>query len=163
MANYFELNLDTTGPNIEVYSPGYAVKSGLTEMEIKANERLSKDHDFYFIDSDGKKHNVIFKYNGDSFIGEVDFSNFADGISIFYGQVKDEVFNLSPVVTHSILVHKGEGAAVQVMDMDRFMIIESHDRSNQIEGSARNIKTNAYSKRIETMKSIRHVEVETYE
>lgn len=163
MANYFELDLDTTGPEIEVYGPGYAMGSGLTDIEIRANERLSTDQEFYFIDSNGKRHNVIFKYNGDSFIGEVDFSTFSDGISIFYAQVKDEVFNYSPVITHSILLHKENGASVQVQDSARFMIIDNQVRPVKMDDSERDIVTESYSRKVDIKESIRNIGVEIHE
>lgn len=163
MANFFELDLDTTGPELSVYGPGYAMKSGLTDIEVRANEKLSNNAEFYFIDSNGKRHDVIFKYNGDSFMGEVDFSLFPDGISIFYGQVKDEVFNLSPVVTHSLLIHKGSGASVQVRDMNRFMIIDDHVRFIKMDDHERNVISEDYSRNLESKDSIRNIEVEIYE
>lgn len=161
MANFFELDLDTTGPELSVYGPGYVMKSG--DIEVRANEKLSNNAEFYFIDSEGKRHDVIFKYNGDSFMGEVDFSLFPAGISIFYGQVKDEVYNLSPVVTHSLLVHGGSGASVQVLDMKRFMIIDDQDRSIKMDDHERDIIAERHTRKVESKGSSRNIEVEIYE
>lgn len=130
MGNSFELYLDTTGPIIEVIAPNYAMKNSMVDYEVKANERLAIDQDFYFIDSSGQRHDMIFEYNGDSFLGWVDFSRFKDGIAVFYAQVKDEVMNSSAEVKHSILVHAGIGVDVEILDIGRDM--EQKDSSLEI-------------------------------
>lgn len=102
MSGSFLLELDTTGPKIEVTAPSYTTATAKTDIWIYADEELSPYQDFYFIDSKGEKHPVVFEFLGDRFHGAVRFDNLPIGITTFYAQVRDESLNLSPVETVSI-------------------------------------------------------------
>lgn len=163
MANSFNLFLDTTGPEIMVFAPGYTVKNSLADFEIKANERLAVDQDFYFLDSEGNRQDVIFQYNGDSFLGWVDFGLFPEGIAVFYAQVMDEVGNPSPVVTHTILIHQGAAAEVQIMDSDRWMETGKIARKTAMVASSRPLDRLDSDRGREITATIREMEAVTDE
>lgn len=150
MVNSFELILDTTGPNVTINAPKYSVLSSIANFEIIGSENLSPDQDFYFMDAAGERHDVIFSHDGNSFSGQVSFSSFSEGIAIFYGQVKDDVFNLSPVFTHSIKVENGSDVDVELKDLKREIIIRDYTRE---------IKSRGVIRFIESDKSIRELEI----
>ena len=158
MANSFNLFLDTTGPEIMVFAPGYTVKNSLADFEIKANERLAVDQEFYFLDSEGKRQDVIFQYNGDSFLGWVDFGLFPEGIAVFYAQVMDEVGNPSPVVTHTLLIHQGAGIDVQLLDSDRKKETSSKGRETDLAASSRLLDRFEGDRKQELTATIRTIE-----
>jgi hypothetical protein len=110
--NQFILTLDTTGPDVEVYMPTYATPEVDNEIIVQGSELLSPQQDFYFIDADGARHDFIFEYDGDQFIGLVRFNQFALGMATFYAQVRDEVSNPSALVTQSLNIMQGAFMAV---------------------------------------------------
>ena len=158
MANNFNLILDTTGPEIMVFAPDYTVKSTLADYEIKANERLAVNQEFYFLDGEGKRHDVIFQYNGDSFLGWVDFGQFPEGIAVFYAQVFDELGNPSPVVTHTILIHQRAGIDVQLLDSDRRKETSSKGRETDLVASSRLLDRVESDRKQESTATIRTLE-----
>lgn len=103
MNSSFMLELDTSGPEIEVYSPKYTLNGIKTEIRIISNEKLSpSDNEIYIIDFLGNKHNFIFSLENDNeLIGEI-YLNIPVGSAKLYIQVKDEVLNLSPLITKGI-------------------------------------------------------------
>lgn len=107
MAGSFVLKLDTTGPDIEVYMPSYTTAGPYSEIVVEASEQLAEWQDFYFIDSAGDRHNVIFAYDGDRYVGSVRFNQMSLGVATLYAQVRDEVHNLSPLRTKTINVIGG--------------------------------------------------------
>lgn len=170
MANSFELILDTTGPNVIINAPKYTVLSSITNFEIIGSEILSPDQDFYFMDASGERHDVIFTHEGDSFSGQVSFSGFSEGIATFYGQVKDDVFNLSPVFTHSIKVENGSDVDVELKDQKREIIIRDYTREINSRGvlrfidsdkSIRDLETTERKREIDTKESTRKMGVES--
>ena len=163
MANSFNLFLDTTGPEIMVFAPDYTVKNSLADFEVRANERLAVDQEFYFLDSEGKRHDVIFQYNGDSFLGWVDFGQFPEGIAVFYAQVMDEVGNPSPVVTHTVLIHQGAAAEVQIMDSDRWTETDKMARETSMAASSRPLDRFESDRGRELTATIREMEAVTDE
>ena len=117
MAGSFFLMLDTTGPEIEVYMPSYATPHVDSEIIVQGNEKLAPWQDFYFIDAAGTRHDFIFAHNGDRFIGIVRFNQFAVGVATLYAQVKDEVNNLSALVTKSLSIIQGGELMVVCADV----------------------------------------------
>lgn len=105
--NQFNLILDTTGPDIEVYMPNYATPDVDNEIIVQGSELLAPQQDFYFLDAVGTRHDFIFEYAGDHFIGLVRFNQFALGVATFYAQVRDEVLNPSALVTQSLNIMQG--------------------------------------------------------
>lgn len=160
MGSSFELYLDTTGPIVSVLAPDYTMKNSLTDFEVRANERLAIDQGFYFVDSQGEQHEVIFEYNGDSFLGWVDFSQFAEGIAILHVQVKDEVFNLSSEIRHSILIHSGIGVDVELEDMTRYSLLNDSDRVMSSSDNGRKFYEIRFDRVLDAEEEIRSMGVE---
>lgn len=127
--SHFLLTLDTTGPDIEIYMPTYATPNVDNEIIVQANERLSTWQEFYFIDGVGTRHDFIFEYNGNRFIGLVRFNQFAVGVAKLYAQVRDEVYNPSALVTQSLNIIGGGAymsisAAIKTREFDMDMHIK---------------------------------------
>lgn len=105
MEGYFTLTLDTTGPNITVYSPQYSDRTHTNEIRFISNETLMDYQDIYIIDSQGTRHDEVFSFNGiDEYIGNVVFTDYPMGIASIYGQFKDDVGNLSNIAISQINV-----------------------------------------------------------
>ncbi|MDW7673790.1 MAG: hypothetical protein SCK28_04550 [Bacillota bacterium] len=100
--NFFILELDTTPPNISIIAPNYTVPNVETEIIIEGNEVLSQFQDIYIIDAKGTRHDVIFNYSNDKFIGRLIFNDFSIGIATVHARLKDEVLNLSDRVSKTI-------------------------------------------------------------
>jgi len=105
--SHFMLTLDTTGPDIEVYMPTYATPDVDNEIIVQGSELLAPQQDFYFVDALGERHDLIFEYKGDHFVGLVRFNQFALGVATFYAQVRDEVFNPSALAAQAINIQGG--------------------------------------------------------
>lgn len=142
MAGSFLLELDTTGPEIEITSPNYTTPSAKTDIYIYANEELSPDQDFYFIDAEGNRHDVVFDHLGDHFHGVMYFTDFPTGIVNFYAQVKDTTLNLSPVETASINIAEQQFFSVSVKHFNRGAQVNHRTRS--AETGARSRKVGVY-------------------
>jgi chemotaxis protein CheY-P-specific phosphatase CheC len=119
MANFFKLELDTTPPKVIITAPSYTVPHIDTEIIVSSNEPLDKYQEFFIVDSAGIKHNVIFDYLGDSFRGIVDFGNYALGIATIYARVKDEVHNLSELVTATINIRQPAAVFITIAELTR--------------------------------------------
>lgn len=160
MASSFEIFLDTTGPEISIYAPNYTMKNSMTDFEVKGSKRLAADHEFYFLDSTGGRHDVIFQYSGDSFLGWVDFSQFPEGVAVFYAQVLDTVFNPSPVISHSILIHGGAGVDVEIEDEGRDMDSGSAVRFVSVENRTRGVYEIKFDRVINSDELVRSIGVD---
>jgi hypothetical protein len=96
MEGYFILEFDTTGPHIDVYAPKYTDRVANNTINIISNEKLSDYQDIYIVDSQGKRHDLIFSFDGDkTFSGNVTFNGYPMGVTTIYAQLKDEVGNVS--------------------------------------------------------------------
>ncbi|OUS70311.1 hypothetical protein B1748_29185 [Paenibacillus sp. MY03] len=131
MAGSFLLTLDTTGPEIAVYMPSYSTTSVDNEVIVQSSEQLAPWQDFYFVDAAGDRHNFIFAYDGDRFVGLVRFNQFALGVAVLYAQVKDEVDNPSPIVTQPINIMAG--AYMTVCGSMSVRSIATFDRKREVE------------------------------
>lgn len=107
MAGSFVLELDTTGPAVDIYMPSYSTPESLDEIVVQATEPIAEWQEFYFVDAEGHRQDVIFSHDGDRYVGNVRFNQFPLGIATFYAQVRDEVLNPSPVRTKAINVIQG--------------------------------------------------------
>lgn len=143
MAGSFALILDTTGPDIEVYMPSYSTTVVDNEIIVQGSEPLAPWQDFYFIDAAGDRHDFIFAYDGDRFVGLVRFNQFALGVAVLYAQAKDEVDNPSPLVTKPINIMSGA-----YMTVDGTM-------------SVRAFATSGRQRVIDTGRTARQIEVRT--
>lgn len=102
---YFFLTLDTTPPQINIYAPTYTNRLTTDEIRVEASEPLEEFQNFYIIDCEGKKHNLIFTQESDTvYTGQLTFSGYPYGIATIFAQVKDTVDNPSRLATANINV-----------------------------------------------------------
>ena len=121
MSSYLQVVLDTTSPTINIYAPNETTTETLTLYRVESNEKLTNLQNFYFIDSQGVRHNVFFQYFGNYFEGNVNFSFFSNGLATFYAEVYDEVLNKSSFVNHTtnvIETRTEEEIAEDIRDTD---------------------------------------------
>lgn len=107
MASYFNLTLDTIGPQITLAVNTFTVQGIETDITILSNEPLSNAwQSVYIVDSQGKKYNMILSISADgtSYSGMTNFYECAAGIATVYAQLQDEVGNLSNIAAASINV-----------------------------------------------------------
>lgn len=100
MSSYVILKLDTEPPKIKIHAPRYTTNDVTNIITIEADEELSEYQDIYAIDSDGKRHEYIFRkeaYN--KLVGEIQFSDYPVGMVGLYARLKDDVGNLSDLAS----------------------------------------------------------------
>lgn len=148
--NYFSLALDTTGSEIDVYMPTYATPNVDNEIIVQGSELLAPWQDFYFIDAADARHDFIFAYEGDHFVGLVRFNQFAIGVATLYAQAKDEVYNPSPLLTKSLNIISG-GAYMSVCSMlhKRELVTDTYNRHINVCLAQQAIKTQLFYRSIE--------------
>lgn len=106
--NYVNIELDTTGPELEIFAPAYTTRSAMTPVIIQSNEPVSSFQDVYILDSGGNRHAFTFAHKGNTLEGELYLSGFTIGSATLFVQLKDEVDNLSKVYSHSFKVMQSE-------------------------------------------------------
>lgn len=148
--NYFTVDLDTTGPDITISAPAYTGRDTQNTIIVQANEQLSTDQDFYFIDSLGKRYDVIFTHEGDRFIGTLTFSEIASGIAVFYAQVWDEVGNPSAVKQAAIHVLSGPNVKAVITVTERPASLEIGERMTGLQVTDRTTDLQLVSRRTPT-------------
>lgn len=101
--NYFILELDLEGPNVNCYAPIYSDRQSNNEIVFTSSEALSDFQEVYIMDSQGGRHDLIFSLTGENeYIGNVVFNEYPMGIATVYGQFKDDVGNPSNLASRSI-------------------------------------------------------------
>lgn len=106
MANYFNLILDTMGPNITIYAPAYTVSEEVTEIFVQGSEQLGSYQDIYLIGPYGQRIDLTFEHLGDRFRGTYNFSAIPLGIYTIYARVKDALDNPSPLASRTIYLRE---------------------------------------------------------
>jgi hypothetical protein len=110
---YFQLELDTTGPEISINVPSYVLSSADLDIVIQANEPLeSSFQEFYLIDSLGQRHDFILTYFDTYYKGKVSLSGISLGVAKLYARVQDTVLNFSPLVSKGINITKGARVSI---------------------------------------------------
>lgn len=132
--NHFLLTFDTIGPEIEIYMPTYATPNVDNEIIVQGSELLALWQDFYFTDAHGTRHDFIFAYNGDHFVGIVRFNQFALGVATLYAQVKDEVYNQSALILKSLNIING-GAYMSICHTIKIRGLATNIQVRQIDVS----------------------------
>ena len=161
MEGSFYLTLDTTGPDITVCMPAYATPDVDNEIIVQGSETLAPWQDFYFIDGAGTRHDFIFAYEGDRFVGLVRFNQFAYGVATLHAQVRDEVYNWSPLVTKSINVIKSAHMTICTGTAVRLIDTSWMTRAVAVGRVTRDVATAARAREIETGRMVRQIEVRT--
>jgi hypothetical protein len=121
MSSYITLELDTATPTVNIYAPNNTTKMTDTLYRIVANEKLANIQEFYFIDSEKKRHDITLNYLEESFEGKVSFDFFSKGMATLYVVVYDEALNKSAVYYHSINVYENRELYLEIELIKREM------------------------------------------
>lgn len=124
MASYVNLVLDTTAPNIQLILPPYTTRTATTHVRVLTDDQLGTYQNFYFIDSEGTRHDVDMELSADKseYNTDVVLWNLSIGIATFYAQVRDDVDNISQVVSKTIAVFKSDVLKVSIADVVAYRI-----------------------------------------
>ena len=97
MDAFFKIELDTTGPKIQVSTPKYTFLNIPLDISITSNEVLGEFQNISIIDRNNKVFNVILSKDASamSMSGTATLSDLAEGICTLRVQVEDDVHNLS--------------------------------------------------------------------
>lgn len=110
---YFQLELDTTGPEISINVPSYVLSSADLDIVIQANEPLEPSYqEFYLIDSLGQRHNFILTHFDTYYKGKLSMDGMSLGVATLYAKVQDTVLNFSPLVSKGINITKGARVSI---------------------------------------------------
>lgn len=158
MANFFQLELDTSPPVISITAPSYTVPHIDTEIIISSDEPLDNYQEFFIVDSAGTRHDVIFDYLGDSFRGVIDFWDYALGIATIYARVRDEMHNLSQIVMATIDIKKAAQVFITIKDIFKDiqitenimpLAISQNQREVQISETTREVMLDEMTRKVE--------------
>lgn len=155
----FLIELDTTGPKIEANGPAYSTRHSLVEILVVANEKLSRYQDFYLLDSKGARHDVIFDYQGDHFIGELQLNDFPIGMATFYATVKDDVLNFSNLATHTIKITDQSNVGVSVNSLSRRVVAADHSSKVRVNERSNSVAAMSNGRRIKINENKREIGV----
>lgn len=97
MASWFTLTLDITPPTAEIFLPSITSQESVETITVVGSEKLDPQHEFYAIDSAGMRHNFTFTLQEDkkTFVGNVFFNEFSEGLIRFFFIIYDDVLNRS--------------------------------------------------------------------
>lgn len=157
--SYFILELDTTGPIIEIYAPSYATPYDNVEVFIESSEQLMEYQDIYLVDGAGTKHKLTFQHQGNRMYGLVSFQYMKVGIATLYARLKDEVGNDSNTATGSIHVMHGEKITIDIKEQDRDTVCSSTIRDISVSTQDRDIIEENTVRYIDASEKIRGIEV----
>lgn len=104
MSSYFYLTLDTTPPNVNVNAPNNVMPGIVSEIYVNASEPIAEYQDIYIVDSAGDRYDLSFQYQPESnrYYGELNFHGYAIGLATIYARLRDNVDNLSSLVSKVI-------------------------------------------------------------
>jgi len=160
VSNYFTLELDTTGPQIEIVTPTYTTPQTSTEIIVEGNEQLMLYQDeIYLVDSSGVKYNLTFDHQGDRFYGVVDFTSIAIGIAEIHARVKDDVGNYSNIAKHYINVLTSSNLTIYTNSMVRGVNLDKYTRGINVGEEVRKIGVGEGTRYITTNENVRGIEV----
>lgn len=118
MVSYFELELDTTPPTIEIFTPNSASHKYSTTVRIESNEELLEYQNIYAINSLGYRQELHFIYHYFYYEGEIIFENENEIVTVF-AQLKDTVGNISELVSKPVRVLDGQPLVIELSSNPR--------------------------------------------
>lgn len=163
MSNFFMLELDTTGPQIDIYMPTYTLSYIETEIRIQSNENLALYQDIYIIDSKNERRKYIFEHCGDYLLGKITFNEYPSGIVTIYARLKDDVYNFSNTAYKSFLIQNFPEFKLEISDCIFENIIDSHIKHVSIKDNIRKTWTHDKSKILKDMIHIREINLKEEE
>jgi hypothetical protein len=156
MASFFYINLDLESPKLEISAPNYTTQNIYNDIFIYSNEKLSDFQEIYIIDKNGARHDLIFAYDNNKFIGKVKFS-IPVGIATIYARLKDIVDNVSDLYSKTIEVKESNTFTLEIASKNkkislnrrnRNIDLKLQDRDMKLGLQDREIKTNLYDREI---------------
>ena len=161
MANFFMLELDTTGPSVSISAPYYTLPNTETEILINSSKNVAPDYqDIYIMDSLNVRHDVIFAQKGDSsFIGRLYFSDYHIGIAQIFAQIRDDVFNLSNLAIAAIDIRRGAKVDIEAKDSVRSLELSEETRQLITAEETRSINTIEILRDIDLQANTQTIEV----
>lgn len=130
MANYFQLELDTTPPIINAYLESEVAQTTSAHIFIETNESLLEYQDIYCIDSIGNRFALTFhKFNDTQLYGEIQVGDMALGITSLYIILKDVVGNTSEQLVKYFDIT--QQISIQLM-IDDFLFMRQEISSNNL-------------------------------
>lgn len=159
MSSSFALELDTTSPVIEIVSPQYTIPQIETDIFVRASEGLSAYQEFYIIDAQNRRHDLIFYHDGDQYHGIHNFNDIALGIAKIYARVKDDVGNISSLEMAPINVRMPAAVKVEVYELTRSIVETENTMNIQSSEISRQIHEYEVVRNISTGEKTRNVEV----
>lgn len=160
MSSFFELELDTTAPEVTVYSPNYTLPNIETEIIIESNETVDEWQDVYIMDSKGTRHDLIFLKSGENqYTGKIYFSDYPLGIARIYAQLRDEVFNLSNIAIETIEIKPRARIFIISEEQARNIDLSEAIRNIDVEKYVRDLIVIDKTRVIEELENTRNIEV----
>lgn len=104
MGSYFNLVLDTTPPNVDIYCPIYTQKNVEANITIIANKELSEYREIYCIDSAGNRYDYTFLHLGDTYICKFTPYGYSSGVATIYAILQDIVLNTTSLLSKSFVI-----------------------------------------------------------
>lgn len=126
MASFFELILDTNSPKLEIIAPQYTSPDINTEIIIESSEPLLNYQDIYIIDNLGIRHDIILNFNVTELTGKVRLNDFPLGIATIYCRLKDEVGNLSELVSKTINITEGNVLKIYLEEQFNNIVLQEN-------------------------------------
>lgn len=103
MSSIVYIELDTKSPNLEIYAPSYTTTDLDNTIILESDESLSDFQEIYLIDSEGARYDYTFNKEKDNMlVGKINFTTFPIGVATLYARVKDDVENVSELISKSI-------------------------------------------------------------
>lgn len=155
MSNYFYLELDTTAPPLEIIAPSYTVRGITTEILIESNEPLMDWQDIKIIDGAGVEHKVIFKFDGDKFIGQLNFVGMNIGICTIQVVLRDEVGNTTDTAVKSINVLPKQNIVIEYREKIREKNIYEWEFTHIIAEKGRDVIISEYTNKLDAVERVR--------
>jgi len=103
MSSWFTIELDTTGPEINVYTQTWVTINNNLYVSVEYNEPL--DTGWYtaiLTDSNKQPHNIILRDVGGILVGSLQILSIPEGSAFLEVRVRDQVNNLSNLVKQRI-------------------------------------------------------------
>jgi len=150
--SWFQIELDTTPPKLELYFPSKTTMDSIETITINSNEPLLVNHEIMIEDSKGQKHFYTFSLENDkkSFVGIIPFNDFSKGIATIHVRLSDEVGNLSsiykgsfevlnPLLSNLRLTIEDEASDLKLKTSTRIIILNERINNMTIDQIKRNM------------------------
>jgi len=124
LASWFTITLDTSPPTAEIFLPNISSPESVETITVVGNENLDIRHEFYAIDSANVRHDFTFTLQEDkrTFIGQVPFNQFSEGMVKFFFIIYDDVLNRSMLYVKNVALGENIGVSSDVLLSDSTLV-----------------------------------------